>query len=155
MTTLTLLSLALVLLLAWGRAGSSRRPVDRGAAPASTTARRPAPRPNPSPPPEPTRATIHVVFVAAAGDGLLLDCVLAERFGVIPAGQAFTLAVRTPAPIGAALADVFAAWADGGVPIELQVEVDLHGPRARFTAGETRAMLDIVASSPLRGAGSS
>lgn len=100
-----------------------------------------------------TTAHIHVVLVAASDDGVLLDCVLAEQFGLVPRGQPFTMVLRVASPAAAAVRDVFEAWAEVGVPVRLQIEVDLHGPRARFSAGGTEAVLAIVASSPLAGRG--
>lgn len=108
-------------------------------------------RPPPSPPSD-VAATVHVVFVESDEQSLLLDCVLAEPYGAILAGQAFTIVVRLPLAIGAALAALFDRWSREGRPVELRVELDQHGPRARFRVDDTQARLEILASSPLRGA---
>lgn len=109
--------------------------------------RRPAP-----PRANETAATIHVVFAESDEQSLLLDCVLAEPYGAVPAGQAFTLVVRLPLAIGPAMTALFQRWSQEGRPVQLRVELDQHGPRARFVVDDTQARLEILASSPLRGA---
>jgi hypothetical protein len=109
--------------------------------------RRPAPRRA-----NETAATIHVVFAESDEQSLLLDCVLAERYGAVPAGQAFTMVVRLPLAIGSAMTALFQRWSQEGRPVQLRVELDQHGPRARFVVDDTQARLEILASSPLRGA---
>ena len=106
----------------------------------------------PASPPSNGAATVHVVFAESDEQSLLLDCVLAEPYGAIPAGQAFTMVVRLPLAIGGALASLFERWSVEGRPVELRVELDQHGPRARFRVDDTQARLEILASSPLRGA---
>lgn len=103
-------------------------------------------------PPSNVAATVHVVFVESDERSLLLDCVLADPYGAIPAGQAFTMVVRLPLAIGAAMVALFERWSREGRPVELRVELDQHGPRARFRVADTQARLEILASSPLRGA---
>lgn len=104
-----------------------------------------APRPNGS-------ATVHVVFAESDQQSLLLDCVLAEPYGAVPAGQAFTMVVRLPLAIGPAMTALFQRWSEECGPVQLRVELDQRGPCARFAVDDTQARLEILASSPLRGA---
>jgi hypothetical protein len=100
----------------------------------------------------PSSARIQLVLVEADHDQLLLDCALAEPFGAVPAGQPFTMVVRIPHPIAEGLSQLFERWSSDGAVVEWWIAVDLRGPQAYFVVDQTVAMLELVASSPLRGA---
>jgi hypothetical protein len=123
--------------------------------PAGATMRAAEPSVDVRHPVEPARsartASIHIVFVEFDDQTLLLDCVLAEPYGAVAAGQTFTMVVRLPVAISTQLAALFERWSGDASAVQLGVELDGHGPRARFRVGDTHARLEILASSPLRG----
>lgn len=103
--------------------------------------------------PLPAPMDLRVLFVAGHDERLDLDCVLSSRYGPVPSGTVFAMTVALPHGIEPNIESLFARWStsDTDVHVRLCEGTRASTVRAIFVADDTRADLDLVASSPLRG----